>query len=773
MVLARSRRAAAAFGASCLLAFFAAPASGGAEGGGTVAAPVVGPERPVSEPVETGAEDDQTRPATAFDGTNHLVVWTDGRDRHDDGTGDIFGARVAANGAVLDPVGIPIATAGPGQLAPSVAFGDGVFLVVWVTGPQQSATVHGARVSPAGAVLDAGAFAISAPATNLRQPTVAYGGGTFLVGWSDNGNDDPDIKVSAARVSPAGTVLDPTAIALSTATGSQADPAISFGDSSFLVAWGDNRSGADIYGTRVSPSGAVLDPSGIRLSPASGDQYAPAIAFNGTDHLVVWAEGSTRAARVTPDGVVRDPSGITVAGLPLLGRPAVVASGPTFLVAWHDPRRGGDDVYGARIDATGRNLDPFARALATTVVSSGDVPSVALGSSGSGFFLAWEDRRYEGVDVFGTAVSTTGSPAGPGTLVSRAANSQRNVAIGFDGTNFLVVWHDNRSGRGELLAVRIAPGGEVVGRGFLIAVGGWPATSQIGFDGESFLVLWWGESGNVTASRIGPSDSVGPPIAIPLSPNQSPFSRNVHSFGSAFNGTDHLVTWGEFDDHVHTAVVRGARISRDGVLLDPSGFTIADPAIAPAVASDGTGFLVTWEFEDGLRGTRVAPDGTVLDPPGFLISPSLNMNFRTAGPVAWNGRRYLVVRSGTEPDGSQGVVATRVTREGIVEDPDGIVVAGGPGDQEAPVVAGGRPSMVAWREEGTGGSHDLHGARIGDDGRVLDVPSLVLAASDRNEAGLGLVRGSGTTWGVGYTRFVPEAPYSAERAFVRTVVAPK
>jgi hypothetical protein len=356
-------------------------------------------------------------------------------------------------------------------------------------------------------------------------------------------------------------------------------------------------------------------------------------------------------------------------------------------------------------------------------------------------------------------------------IVSRAANSQRATAIGFDGTNFLVVWNDNRSGRGELRAARIAPDGEVVGREFLIATGGWPVTSRIAFDGESFLVLWSGRPMSVMASRIGPSDEAAPPIAIPITPN--PYGLNLHSFGSAFNGTDHLVTWGEFDDHGHTAVVRGARISRDGELLDPSGFTVADPAIAPAVASDGTGFMVTWEWNEGLQGTRVGPDGAVLDPPGFLISPYSNMTGRTAGPVAWNGRRYLVVRNGTEPDGSQGIIGTLVAQDGTVEDPDGIVVAGGPGDQDHPVVAGGRPFMVAWREEGTGGSDDLHGARIGDDGTVLDVPSLVLAASDREEAGLGLVHASGTTWGVSYTRFVPEAPYSAERAFVRTVVAPK
>src|SRR3970040_1301141 len=38
----------------------------------------------------------------AFDGTNFLVVWTEGQ--------DLFGTRVAPDGSVLDPVGFRIAT---------------------------------------------------------------------------------------------------------------------------------------------------------------------------------------------------------------------------------------------------------------------------------------------------------------------------------------------------------------------------------------------------------------------------------------------------------------------------------------------------------------------------------------------------------------------------------------------------------------------------------------------------------------------------------------
>src|SRR5207244_1699991 len=77
---------------------------------------------------------------------------------------DIFGARVTTAGQVLDE--FPIFTAPGGQVLPSVAF-DGVnYLVIWSdtrsgspVGPD--ADIFGARVTPAGSVLDSEGIPIS------------------------------------------------------------------------------------------------------------------------------------------------------------------------------------------------------------------------------------------------------------------------------------------------------------------------------------------------------------------------------------------------------------------------------------------------------------------------------------------------------------------------------------------------------------------------------------------------------------------------------------
>src|SRR5215217_2293656 len=49
--------------------------------------------------------------------------------------------------------------------------------------------------------------------------------------------------------------------------------------SEYLIVWTDRRNGADgVYASRVSPTGAVLDPGGIPISEAGSH---PAVAFNG------------------------------------------------------------------------------------------------------------------------------------------------------------------------------------------------------------------------------------------------------------------------------------------------------------------------------------------------------------------------------------------------------------------------------------------------------------------------------------------------------------
>ena len=140
-----------------------------------------------SFPVFTG-RGDQAEPAVAFDGDSTcLVVWTD--IRSGGAGGNIHGLRVTTGGRVLDTNLIPIAE-DPGweALLPTVAYGQGVYLVAWTafdTSYSLGVVARAARVSPGGAVLDTGLYLRHDPAASQMFPSVAFGDTCFLVAWSE------------------------------------------------------------------------------------------------------------------------------------------------------------------------------------------------------------------------------------------------------------------------------------------------------------------------------------------------------------------------------------------------------------------------------------------------------------------------------------------------------------------------------------------------------------------------------------------------------------
>jgi hypothetical protein len=751
---------------------------------GAVAAPgpVVGPERGVSDPVESPAPGAHEAPAVAFDGTNYLVVWSD--NRREEAWGDVYGARVTPSGTVLDRSGIAIATGPSSQSVPRVAFGGGTYLVVWTEqSPTATGTdIVGARVDPAGALLDPSGVPVSTSTGNQYDPVVAYGGGTFLVAWQDGTGFPGPPSVRGARLSPAGAVLDPVAIVISAGHGNLYQPTLAYGGGVFLAVWIDVRvEGAPaVYGARVDPAGAVLDPDGFAISTASPFPFEPAVASNGTDFLAVWGSGGYPqrlvGARVATSGAVLDPAGIAVAPAATgdATRPAVVAMGSTFLVAWYDSSGLPPiSLVGARVDAGGTSLDPAGFVISDAVFdyhSSSARPGLSAG--GGGAFAAWPDDRHGDASrhVYATAVGPDGSPAGPGRLVDRSADEQRASAVAFDGTNHLVVWSGSRSGSVfAIYGARVSPSGRVLDPTAIriapdahVPAGVDVSLVAVDFDGANFLVVWQGAAGGMFAVRVSPAGEVlDQPIRLPT--ERAPYHLSV-----AFNGSVHLVTWQEFD--LRTTRVRAARVSPDGEVLDPAGFLIGDGGDRSAVASDGVNFLVTWRFEQRILGTRVGPDGSLLDPSGFVISGTSNWIDRPA--VAWNGHRYLAVWQTREIDSEPWrIVAARVTADGAVVDPAGIAVgAGSPLRSPSPAVAANGLFLVAWREQRPAGDR-LLGARIGDDGVVRDPGGFVIASgTDQREAAVS--RGPGATWAVTSSRFVADPPYGANRVVLRTV-APK
>jgi hypothetical protein len=112
-----------------------------------------------------------------------------------------------------------------------------------------------------------------------------------------------------------GSTVAQGAFLATTASGDQHEPAVVWTGSQYLVAWRDIRrpDGGDVYGTRVSAAGAVLDPAGFMISAGAGTESQVALDWTGTEALVSWLDtrsgaGEIWGARVTADGRVASPA---------------------------------------------------------------------------------------------------------------------------------------------------------------------------------------------------------------------------------------------------------------------------------------------------------------------------------------------------------------------------------------------------------------------------------------------------------------------------------
>ena len=680
------------------------------------------------------APGDQGGAAIAFDGTNFLVVWSDGRNGSDN---DIYGARVTPTGVVLDTAGIAISTAAGSQGSPTLSF-DGVnFLVVWQDGRSDIyGDIYGARVTLAGAVLDPQGIAVSTAASQQGSPALAFYGESFLVAWQDTRGGTWNIY--GARVTPTGLVLDTAGIAISTAASGQYNPALAFDGENFLAVWHDERTShySDIYGARVTPAGEVLDADGIAISTAVWFQQCPSLAFDGENFLVVWQDSRNDSdwdiygARVTPAGAVLDPPGIAISTTAANYKwyPAVALDGANFMVVWQDDRNSGYDIYGARVTPAGVVLDTAGLAVST---ATGGQESPALAFDGENLVVGWTDgRNGSNADIYGARVTPAGVVLDPvGIAISTVVGSQESPALAFDGENYLVVWQDDRSGSSDVYGARVTPAGVVldpVGIAISTAAGN-QGSPALAFDEVNFLVVWQDESSDsgydIYGARVTPAGVVLDPAGIAIST-----ARDYQwSTTLAFDGENFLVAWAAVDIF-HIPMDRGiygARVTPTGVVLDTARIAISTTTgyqESPALAFDGTNFLVTWQDQrsgsDDIYGARVTRAGLVLDTAGIAISTGTDSQL--CPTLAFDGANFLVTWQ-DQRSGSDDICGARVTPAGMVLDTAGIAISTATDDQDHPALAfDGANFLVVWEDGRSGDSTDIYGVRVTPTGVVFD-----------------------------------------------------
>jgi len=376
-----------------------------------------------------GAQGEDGYPAVAWNATTnqYLVVWQDQRSAATRGA-DIYGRLVDAQGV---PVGADFRISGPNatedDLRPAVVWNGAAdqYLVVWQdqrNSPAHHGDIYGRRVSATGAVAGMD-FPISSPGATAEWPAAAWNGtaNQYLVVWQDDRDEATHVgDIYGRRLSATGAVVGADFPISSPAAGGKVLPAVAWNGTAnqYLVVWQDERDettrGSDIYGRRVSAQGAVVGPERRISGPAAkGNDWWPAVAWNGAanQYLVVW-------------GDERDSSR-------------------------------GFDVRGRLVSADGTAVRADFRISGRAATASDESPVVVWNETANEYLVVWMDGRDDahradrGCDIYGRRVSAAGAPAGAEFRISGPGATTDDVlpAMAWDraANRYLVVWSEARN----------------------------------------------------------------------------------------------------------------------------------------------------------------------------------------------------------------------------------------------------------------------------------------------------------------------------------------
>ena len=189
----------------------------------------------------------------------------------------------------------------------------------------------------------------------------------------------------------------------------------------------------------------------------------------------------------------------------------------------------------------------------------------------------------------------------------------------------------------------------------------------------------------------------------------------------ASNGTSYLVVWQDRRNGSHYDIA-GARVTSAGKVLDSQGIAISTAGgnqVYPAVASDGSGYLVVWQSGGNVYGSRVDKNGTVLDKSGISISVAIGSQEHPA--VAFDGTDFQVVWQDKRSMSNYDIYGRRVDKKGKFRETISVFISLANKDQVTPRIdCGAVNCLVAWedRRHYSGNGH-IYGARI-KNGVALD-----------------------------------------------------
>jgi hypothetical protein len=737
------------------------------------------------------APNTQEKPAIASNGDIYLAVWHDWRNQYC-GTftdGDIYATRVDASGNILDPEGILVCNAQNNQLLPAVASDGQDFLVVWLDARNPIPNfdewdIYGARISAQGTVLDNNGFLIEDKPNVLASAAypplrIARSDSNYMIVWEQKGAFDSAILGHILNQEGRPMFSDPIAMPKNAGGGRSIQyqyPAVASNGDLYLVGWCEFKlNHAMLRAARVALSGAILDSAGITVFDRS-NQYniAPkhtAVAFVGDTALVAFNNSSNFAVegmRLFKDGTRIDNSPFLIIAAGPTAEPISITSDANNWLVSVAKRVGYDYLVAtAVVTKAGAVIGPHHLFPSSAGISTRNWASPVVSSNSKGFFIAWdaEASSQNGIepDIIGARLSPNGAPVESDYItLALAPSEQLFPAVAFDGTNYLAVWQDSRNAgtneRGyDIYGARITQEGVVIdSEGIPICT---PPRHQmepkVAFDGINYFVVWedrrelpsmgYAPLKRIYGTFVSKDGKVLNPNGIPIIP--SDLRQDLYQVNPdvAFGKDSYLVVWQNGDTWLPHGVgdIFAVRVSTNGSLIDqisigitaPGQFTgLTQDAEFPEVAFNGKEFLITWsDYRNAtvmpvsdakdIYAARVSTEGQLIDPlRGFQVSREKKLC--TFPQAATDGTNWLITWEQSSYAGYNfspfDVFGTLLSQSGVPRTNADIPISNLASNEELPSVAfNGQIYTVTWTDD-RNNSWDIYAARIDTQGTLAD-----------------------------------------------------
>jgi hypothetical protein len=460
----------------------------------------------------------------------------------------------------------------------------------------------------------------------------------------------------------------------SVAPGNQTAPSIAMGANQMLAVWTDASSShslagvqseADIFAARLDSSGNLIDTTPIVVRQDGGYQRNPRVSWNGENWLVLWEnqtftgsyyETRVFGARVSPQGIVLDTTPLQPFGTNLSEEVHVTANGSEWLVVTQGHSAGQAGIRARRIASDGSYPDPAAVVLVPETFYV--YFSVQINSAAGEYLLTYTDPDVYRARRYTSSLQPIGNPF-----------TIPNGKIASNGPQYYLLFSGGQFGN-EMRGSPMSPSGvlTIPGGAFFddLSDGTW-WESDVAWDGTywwiSYVHAWTG----ITYQRATVAGTVVDPTGFAIDPPNRNYHAAHHTAGRPVGGV--VTLWQDWRISTADYNVFATRVSGPTPPLDPGApicLSGAHQLYADVAAGPGFYMLACASAISGdtrIQVQRIDEVGTVLDAQPIVVASGPN---EAVPAVAWNGSVFLVVWNS-----AGNIVGRRVN-------PDGSFVDGNP-----------------------------------------------------------------------------------------------